>query len=132
MLRNIGAVVAGIVVGGIVNMGLVIAAALIWPMPDGAMEDPVVLKAYVAALPATALLWVMGAHLAQAGLGGWVAARVSTAPIVAGLILGALTAVGTAINLADLGGPVWMWLELPVDVALGGGVGWLEIRRRGR
>lgn len=130
MLRNIGAVLLGMVVGGVVNMGIIVASSAVWPLPDGAMEDPAVLRAWVAGLPVAALLWAVAAHLAQAGLGGWVAARVSTRPLVAALILGGLTALGTTYNLLDLGGPAWMWLELPLDLALAGAVGWAEQQRR--
>lgn len=130
MLRNIGAVLLGAVVGGIANMALLVVATRLWPMPEGAMEDPVAMQTYIAGLPVAALLWVWFAHLAQAGLGGWIAARVGTIPIVLALILGALTALGTAVNLLDLGGPWWMWLELPLDLLLAGAIGFAVQQRR--
>ena len=130
MLRNVGAVLLGMFVGGIANMALIVVAAVIWPMPDGAMEDPEKLRAYIGGLPVAALLLTMVAHLAQAGLGGWIAARVGNRPVVLALIIGVLTAFGTAYTLNDLGGPMWMAIELPFDLLLAGAVGYAEQQRR--
>lgn len=131
MLRNIGAVLLGMFIGGIANMALIVVAAMIWPMPEGAMENPDQMRAYIAGLPVAALLLSMVAHLAQAGLGGWIAARVGTRPVPLAMVIGVLTALGTAYNVVDLGGPAWMYVELPLDLLLAGAVGWAEQQRRG-
>ena len=65
MLRNIGAVIVGLIVGNIWNMALIMVnATQLFPMPEGTtMEDPEAMKEYVASLPATGFLLVLVAHV---------------------------------------------------------------------
>lgn len=123
MLRNVGAVLAGLVVGSICNMLVLQGSLVLYPMPEGVTyADQEAFKAYVAGLPGTAFLIVMLAHLAQAFVGGWLAARLGTrAPLVLAMIVAGLTAVGGVVNLVQLPGPAWMWVELPLYFAAGWG-----------
>ncbi len=133
MFRNIGGVIAGLVVGSMANMALIILnTSVLFPMPPGVdMNNAEQFSAYLADLPALAFVVALLAHLSQAGIGGWVAARIgATRPVTLALIVGCLTALGSAINMANLGGPPWMWIDVPLCVALGWGVGTLEQRRR--
>jgi hypothetical protein len=76
MVRNIGAVVAGLFVGSLANMAIIMINVSMFPGPEGMdMNDPEQMKVYLATLPVAAFLVAIVAHLAQAGLGGWLAAR---------------------------------------------------------
>ncbi len=73
MIRNILAVIAGLIVGMVVNMALVtLNAYVLFPMPPGTnMQDPEQLNAYMATLPTAAFFVVLAAHLGQSFVGGW-------------------------------------------------------------
>lgn len=116
MLRNLAAVLAGLVVGSAVNMALItLNMFVLFPAPAGFdMGDPVAMNAYVAGLPASAFLVVMAAHLGQALVGGWVAARLGSRPVRLAMIVGVATLVGGAVNLMTIRGPDWMFIELPL------------------
>lgn len=133
MLRDIGAVLAGMVVGGVANMAVILVSWAIWPMPEGMdMNDPEALQAYIATLPVAALLMAVLAHLLQAFLGGWVAARISAdRPRVVAMIIGVLSMLGGILNMINLQGPGWMWGEVPLYLVVAWLAGTLEIRRRG-
>jgi len=76
MLRNIAAVIAGLVVGTIVNFALIRLNAVFFPLPGGVdMTDTVQMKDAIQGMPAAAWILVFAAHLVQAFVGGWVAAR---------------------------------------------------------
>ncbi|MCB9778564.1 MAG: hypothetical protein H6742_08390 [Alphaproteobacteria bacterium] len=133
MLRNIGAVLLGMLVGSILNMAVVMLNSyVLFPMPEGvSFEDPVAFGAYVADLPATAFVLVIVAHLLQAGGGGWVAARVGKSrPMVLAMIVGVLTLLGGAMNAAQLPLPSWTYIEFPLYLVVAYGAGWLEQQRR--
>ncbi|MCB9664665.1 MAG: hypothetical protein H6732_11175 [Alphaproteobacteria bacterium] len=134
VLRNIGAVVAGLFLGSVANMAVIQLSWSLWPMPEGLdTSDYDALGAYISTLPTQAFLLVMVAHLLQAGLGGWVAARLGASrPRVLALVVAALTLLGGVANLLMLPAPVWMWVEVPLYLAVGWGVGTLELRRRER
>ena len=133
MVRNVVAVVVGLAVGMVVNMALVMLnVGVLFPMPEGtSMADPERFAAYLAALPATAFLVAVVAHLGQAFVGGWTAARLGAShPVVLALIVGGFTLVGGVINLIQLPGPTWMWLEVPLYLLVALAAGRREQRRR--
>jgi hypothetical protein len=132
MLRNVGAVLAGLVVGMVVNMVVVqVNTAVLFPAPAGTdLNDPAQLSAFLATLPVGAWLVVVLAHLLQAFVGGLVAARLGTAPIAVALVVGALSALGGLAALVMIAAPAWMWLELPLYFAAAWAAGALEVRRR--
>ncbi len=120
MLRNIGAVIVGLIAGSVWNMALIMLnAKVLFPMAEGAdMQDPEQMKAYVASLPAQAFLMVLAAHVGQAGIGGWIAARLGRSrPMLLAGVIGALTVAGAAYNQVALGGPAWMWVDVPLIIA---------------
>ena len=134
MLQNFGALLVGIIVGSVANIALISLNGLVlFPPPEGTdLTDPAQLRAYMSALPTAAYLVAMAAHLAQAFLGGWVAARLSaTTPVVVAGIVGVLTLAGTVWNFFDLGAPLWTAIEFPLDVLVALGAGEIERRRRG-
>ena len=115
------------VVGNAWNMACILLnSTVLFPMPEGIdMMDPEQMKAYMATLPMAAYLVVLVAHVGQAGLGGWVAARLGgRRPYVLAGLVGALTFAGALHNLLVLGGPGYMWLDLPLIV----GAAWLAGR----
>lgn len=133
MLRIFGALLVGILVGNAWNMAFILLNGMVlFPMPEGMdMMDPEQMKAYMATLPLAAYLVVLVAHVGQAGLGGWVAARVAGRnPYALAGLVGVLTFAGALHNLIVLGGPAFMWLDLPLIV----GAAWLAgraVARRG-
>ncbi len=134
MLRNIGAVVLGLVLGMAINMGLILANMSLFPGPEGLdFNDTQAMADYVGGLPTQAMFLPMLAHVAQAACGGWVAARLGASHVqVLAMIVGVLTVVGSVMNFVQLPSPIWMWAEVPLELGFGWAVGTLELRRRAR
>ncbi|MHC4956035.1 MAG: hypothetical protein ACYTGZ_19490 [Planctomycetota bacterium] len=133
MLRNIGAVIVGLIVGNVWNMALILLnAKVLYPMAEGAdMQDEEQMKAYVASLPALAFVVVLAAHVGQGGIGGWIAARLGASrPMLLAGVIGALTVAGAAYNQVALEGPAWMWIDVPLIIAATWYAGRTEIERR--
>lgn len=133
VFRHIGACIAGLMAGMIVNMALVMLnATVLYPMPEGAdMNDPEAMNAYVATLPVAALLVVMAAHLGQSFVGGWVAARLAgSRPMLLAMIVGALSMAGGILNMMTIEGPAWFYVELPLYWVVAYLAGRIEVRRR--
>ena len=121
MARSVLSVIVGMVAGMAVNMALItLNSSVLYPMPEGTtFEDTEAFQAYLDTLPAPAFLVVMAAHLGQALVGGWVAARLSAkAPVRQALIVGALSMAGGIQMLRTASGPVWMWVEVPLYLVL--------------
>ncbi|MEE4175332.1 MAG: hypothetical protein V2I57_13850 [Xanthomonadales bacterium] len=123
MLRNIGAVILGIVVGMIVNIVIVQINLIFFPLPEGVdPADYEALKAAMPSQPATAWIGVIAAHLGQAFVGGWVAARVGASrPVLLAMIVGVFTLAGGIANAVMLSPPAWTLIELPLYLV----VAWL-------
>ncbi len=119
MLRNVGVVILGLVVGSAINMALILANLLFFPLPEGTdMNNAEQMAAFIGSLPPAGFVLPLLAHLAQAFVGGAIAARFGTAdPRVLAGVIAALTALGGVINLVQLNPPAWMWVELPLYVA---------------
>jgi MFS family permease len=133
MLRNVGAVLLGLIAGSCVNMALILLNSyVLFPMPEGMdMNDADQMNAYIATLPAVAFLVVIVAHLGQAFVGGWIAARLGKSrPMVLAMILGVLTLAGGVMNAMTLTTPTWMYIELPLYLVVAWAAGTLEVRRR--
>ena len=55
------------------------------------------------------------AHLGQAFVGGWVAARLcGSNPVRLGMIVGIASLVGGVMNMMTIRGPAWLFIELPL------------------
>jgi hypothetical protein len=132
MIRNIGAVFVGLIVGSVANMALIMGSWAIYPPPEGLdMSDQAQMAAFIATLPTGAFLMAIVAHLAQAAIGGWVAARLAGShPLRLAMIVGALSMLGGVANMFQIDAPTWMWAEMPLYLAVAWGAGTLELRRR--
>jgi len=111
ILRNVGAVLLGLIVGSVFNMALIMLNSyVLFPMPEGVtFQDAEAFGEYIKGLPAHAFLLVIVAHLAQAFGGGWVAARVGASrPMMLAMIVGGLSALGGVMNMFTMPAPVWM------------------------
>lgn len=133
MIRNILAVLAGLFVGMVVNMALVMLNAyVLFPMPEGTdMSDPAQMNAYIATLPAVAFIVVLAAHLGQSFFGGWTAARLGgSMPVVLAMIIGVLSLVGGITNMMQIDHPTWMYVELPLYLVVAWVAGTMVHKRR--
>ena len=121
LLGNVFAVVAGLVVGSLWNMGIVqLNLRVLHPMPSGLdMNDAEQFDAFMATLPTSAFVVVLVAHLGQAFFGGWVAARLSRShPVRMALVIGVLSLVGGVAAMFMIEGPAWLMIELPLYLVL--------------
>ena len=117
MLRNLLAVIVGLVVGMAVNMGLIqLNFQVLFPMPPGMdMNDPEQFNAYVAGLPHTAFIVVLLAHLGQSFVGAWIAARLGGSHrMKLAMTVGILSLVGGIMAMFMIDGPGWLAIELPL------------------
>ena len=117
MIRNIIAVVVGVIVGMVFNMAVVILnTAVLFPVPEGFnWNDPDAVGAYFTNLPLTAFLVVLVAHLGQAFFGGLVAALISrNAAMTVAMIIGVLSMLAGIANMMMVPNPAWMWIEVPL------------------
>lgn len=127
MVRNGLALLAGLILGSALNMALIqLNMRVFYPMPEGLdMNNPAQFNAFVASLPTTAFFVVILAHLGQAFVGGYVAARLSSShPMRLALVVGALSLAGGIAAMMTIEGPGWMAVELPLYLV----VAWLAGR----
>ena len=132
MLRNIGAVIVGLLVGMLVNIIIINLNTLVFPLPEGvSLSDQEALKAIIADQPAAAWIGVILAHLGQAFVGGWVAARLGASrPVLLAMIVGALTLAGGIANAIMMPIPTWVLIELPLYLLVAWFAGRIEEKRR--
>ncbi len=118
MLRNLGALLLGMLLGSVANMALIYGNLALFPLPDGvSMQDQEGFRAYIQGLPPLAFVLPFLAHFSQVLVGGLVATKVGTAePRLLVGIIGALTVLGSVLNNLNLGVPAWVWVELVLYV----------------
>lgn len=124
ILRQIGAVLLGLIVGFLAVAGIEMISSLQNPMPQNAANDPEALKEWIRSLPTSAFLIVIAAWIVGGFAGPFtarsVAANKSLRPplIVAGLFLLSIIA-----NLSMIPHPIWMWpaalLLVPIAILAG-------------
>jgi len=132
MIRNICAVLIGLVAGMAVNMLIGMSALLLYPMPEGVrFDDAEAMPAYFESLPVTAFLIVMLAHLGQAFVGGWIATLISrNSSMLVAMIVGVLSMAGGIYNMMSLPHPSWMWIEVPLYLVAAWAAARLVLARR--
>jgi len=132
ILRSVGAVILGVVAAGILIAGIQYLGHRLYPPPPGVdMSDIESVKVWLPQAPFLALLPVLVAYAVGTFVGAWLAARLAgRAPLLHGLILGALFLVAGIMNLRSLPHPTWFWApniaEFPVAAFLGA---WMARRR---
>ncbi|TLF42215.1 hypothetical protein [Maribacter aurantiacus] len=109
IIKNILAVITGVLVGSIVNMGIVMISGSIIPPPEGGdittMEG---LKATIHLFQPKHFIFPFLAHALGTLVGAFVAAKIAAArPLSIGLIIGVFFLIGGIINITMLNGPVW-------------------------
>ena len=132
MLRNVGAVVAGLVVGMTVNLALVQLNTVLFPLPHGIdVTDTAQMRDAIQDLPAAAWILVFAAHLGQSFVGAWVAARLGASHWMALAMIVGVVSLGAGIaNAIMLSTPAWTWLEMPFYLVVAGMAGRMEAARR--
>jgi hypothetical protein len=111
IVRNILAALAGVVVGGVVNMILVSIGPYVVPLPEGAdvstMEK---LRDSMALFTPVNFVFPFLAHAIGTLAGAFVAARVAasnTAKFEIGIGIGVFFLIGGIAAVVMLGGPLW-------------------------
>ncbi|SIQ80884.1 hypothetical protein [Maribacter ulvicola] len=109
VVKNILGVVAGIVVGSIVNMGIIMISGSIIPPPEGGdittMEG---LKATMHLFEPKNFIFPFLAHALGTLVGAFVATKIAaTRKMLMALIVGLFFLIGGTVNIAMLGGPMW-------------------------
>ncbi len=117
ILRNILAVIAGVVVGSIVNMGIITVSGSIIPLPEGvdpsSMES---LKENMHLFGPQHFLMPFLAHALGTLTGAFLAAKVAaTRKMTFAFVIGFFFLAGGVMNLFMLPSPVWFAI---VDVAV--------------
>ncbi|MCI5083185.1 MAG: hypothetical protein MRY78_15920 [Saprospiraceae bacterium] len=109
ILRNVLAVVAGIVIGSIVNMALIMIGNIVFPLPESIDPmDPESLKAGMALLEPKNFVFPFLAHALGTLVGATVAALIATGNILRpALVVAAFFLLGGIVNVVTLGGPMW-------------------------
>lgn len=132
MLRNVGAVIAGLVVGMIVNLALVQLNTVLYPLPnDVDLTDPARMRDAIRDLPAAAWTLVFAAHLGQSFVGARVAARLGASHwMTLAMIVGVVSLGAGIANAMMLAAPAWTWIEMPFYLVVAWMAGRTEAARR--
>ncbi|WP_291845234.1 hypothetical protein [Maricaulis sp.] len=115
MIRIILAVLAGVIVGGVVTGLLEVLGHLALPLPDGLLPDDLsdreALNAALAGIPAANRLAVIAAWGGGALMAGWVTTFLARSHHLALAMLagGGLLFAGLS-NLIFIPSPLWMWV----------------------
>lgn len=109
VVKNILAVIAGVVVGSIVNMGIIMISGSIIPPPEGGdittMEG---LKSTMHLFKPKHFIFPFLAHALGTLVGAIVATKIAaTRKMLMALIIGLFFLIGGTANIAMLGGPMW-------------------------
>ncbi len=109
IIRNVLAVVAGLIFGSMVNMGLILVSGSIIPPPPGVdPSDMESLKASMHLFEAKHFLFPFLAHALGTLAGAWLAALIATSHKVRfGLGVGAFFMIGGIMNVFMLPAPAW-------------------------
>lgn len=112
IVRSAGAVIAGAAAAIAIISGVQALSASLYPPPVGLdYNDAEAMRAWVASLPAGALLLVLASYLVGALAGGFVAARLAPAwPTRHAAVIAGLLTVASLMNLSALPHPAWFWV----------------------
>jgi hypothetical protein len=109
MGRKILAVVAGVILAGIVTYAVQKIGHQVYPPPEGMdIKNMEAMKAYVSKLPMGALLFLLLSYIAGSFTGGWLAAKIArTSQIHLPLTVGGVQLLFGVINLITIPHPMW-------------------------
>ncbi|WP_339654983.1 hypothetical protein [uncultured Maribacter sp.] len=109
ILKNVLAVLVGIVIGSIVNMGIIMISGSIIPPPEGGdITTMQGLKATMHLFEPKNFIFPFLAHALGTLVGALVAAKIAaTRKQLMALLIGVFFLIGGSINIAMLGGPMW-------------------------
>ena len=109
MGRKILAVVGGVILGGVVVFVVEWISSKVYPLPPGLdLNNREAMKAYVAALPIGALLFVLLAYVLGSLAGGWLAAKIARdSRLHLPLTVGGVLLFFGIINLVTIPHPLW-------------------------
>lgn len=109
ILRNILAVVGGLIVGNVVNMGLVILGPSVIAIPEGAdFSTPEGLKESMPLLSAQHFIFPFLAHALGTLAGAFVAAKIAVShQMKLALAIGCFFLLGGIMMVVLVGGPIW-------------------------
>ena len=126
MLRDIGAIIAGLAVSIAVIMAVQMVGHTLWPAPDGLnWNDTEVIRTYTSQLPFLALLFPIVSYFLGALAGPYVACRIGTAqPLLMVGVIGLVLLAFTVANLIQLPHPVWFSVSAIAAVIIGGWLAW--------
>lgn len=107
--RNVLAVISGVVVGSLVNMGLINIGPFVVPLPEGAdvstMEN---LRDSMKMFTPVNFLFPFLAHALGTLSGAFIAAKVAASrPMAFAIGIGVFFLIGGAMMVGMLGGPMW-------------------------
>ena len=109
IVKNILAVLAGLILGSAVNMGLVMLGPAIIPPPEGA--DVTTMEGLQEAMHLFSprhFVFPFLAHALGALVGAFVAARIAASrKMTMGMVIGGLFLIGGIINVVMLPSPLW-------------------------
>lgn len=127
MLRNFGAIIAGIAVSVGIIMCVQMAGHALWPPPDGLdYNDTDVIRTYTSQLPFLALLFPIVSYFLGTLAGIYAACRIGTArPLILVGIIGIVLLASTVANLIQIPHPVWFSVLAVAAVIIGG---WLALQ----
>ena len=116
------AVIVGLFIGTLCNMGIGMLNILFFPMPadvnwcDESSHEA--LDAWIKSLPQHAFILVVVAHQSQSFIGAIIAAFIAKRNMMCvAMVVGVLSTIAGLMNLLTIHGPVWLWLELPLYLA---------------
>lgn len=109
ILKNVLAVVAGLIIGSIVNMGIIMISGSIIPPPEGGdittMEG---LKSTMHLFEPKHFIFPFLAHALGTLVGAFVAAKIAaTRKQLMALLIGVFFLIGGSISISMLDGPMW-------------------------
>jgi hypothetical protein len=109
ILRNILAIVAGLIIGSMVNMGLIMISGSIIPPPNGADVTTIEgLKASMHLFEPKHFIFPFLAHALGTLAGAWVAALIAgRRKMRLAMVIGIVFLVGGITNVVMLPSPVW-------------------------
>lgn len=109
LAKNILAVVLGIIIGVIVNMGLILMSSSIIPPPEGAdVTTTEGLKASIHLFEAKHFIMPFLAHALGTLVGAWAAARIATnRQFTFAMIIGLFFLLGGIVNSIQIPAPSW-------------------------